>query len=195
MTSDTRVTFELKVETGCSDEEQDQTVQLTGLADHAHLPHLVIFVDHEESKLERTESEERTPEENTREEEATVNYIFGNQDFKRSTSDQVCERQRFAAVFQELGLHMILAPYSVDIGICSGSCSDLSSSAFRASVVTNYGRLLSSIGSGEGDMPQKQPCCIPSKFSGLYLLIRYPDSSIALKLFSDAIVDKCKCSI
>ena len=193
MTSDTRVTFELKMEVGCSDEERDGTVQLTSFGDHAHLTHLVIFVDHKESKLDRMEPEVHTPEESVHE-EATVNYIFGNHDFKRSADAQACERQTFVAVFQDLGLDVILAPYSADIGICNGSCSDLSSLEFRASVITNY--VLSQLGSGEGDMPQKnQPCCIPSKFRGLYLLITYPDKSIALRFFPDAIVAKCKCTI
>ena len=201
MTPDAQIVFELTIEAGCSTEGQVPMVQLPGLAEHEHQTHLVIFVDRKESKIDRKEPEINTPEQSRHEETVFLQYLFRNYDFKRSTGtasgSELCERQAFDAVFNDLGLDVILAPYSADIGACSGSCSHLSSSVFRASVLTNYALLLqSAIGSGEADVPQtKQPCCVPSKFSGLYLIIRYPDATVALRFFPDAVVAKCKCTI
>ena len=74
----------------------------------------------------------------------------------------------------------ILAPQSVDIGECVGSCSALHH-------YTNYDLLRRLIGK-----EVQEPCCVPAKLRPIPLLIR-TDSGVQINSFEDLRVAECGC--
>ena len=123
-----------------------------------------------------------------------------NQDRRRrQASEQPCGIEDFEVVFEDLDLDYILAPHSYNARQCSGSCSHQTITA-NGALANNHAKImasakfLSQLKPGEFVKEPKAPCCVPSQYSSMTLII--PDvknGGIKYVVYSHMIVTECKC--
>ena len=126
----------------------------------------------------------------------------------RSTRSIVtkCQRQDHVVTFRDIGLTDIILPHSLNIGKCSGSCSDQKLREHRF-LGTNHARIMSSVWTTQerspalgqtvtSDGPADPPCCVPSTFNpqtALYMDEEGPSFSLHRYFFNDLVVESCGC--
>ena len=124
---------------------------------------------------------------------------------KRSPENN-CARYDHSITFSEIGLTDVLVPTSLNIGKCSGSCSE-STLRGDTSLGTNHARIMSTIKTIQGyspqhglqitsDGPASTPCCVPNSFQQRTPLYMRADSAtlgIRTDYYKDLVVESCSC--
>lgn len=125
------------------------------------------------------------------------------------SADNECQRHNHSVTFGEIGLTNVAFPHSLNIGKCSGSCSDQDLRE-HSSLGTNHARVMSSVRSIQdsspalgqavtSDGPASVPCCVPSVFdpqTPLYMADGDGDSSffsLHRSFFDDLVIQSCGC--
>lgn len=123
---------------------------------------------------------------------------------KRSIKRDACKKENFTIVFADLRLDNILTPRLVNIGRCSGDCSHGAIKLNRY-IATNHAKIIASaktlndrheFNSKNSSMylqSHKDPCCVPTEYKSLFLLLQYTAGALKQQLFPDFIVSKCGC--
>lgn len=116
---------------------------------------------------------------------------------KRSTGE-MCGIEDFEVVFEDLQLTYVYAPYAYNARQCRGSCSHQAISESKK-LVNNHAKImasasvLSQIEPGMFPREPKEPCCVPTKYSPLTLVINHQDSGIKYVVYNHMIVEECEC--
>ena len=124
---------------------------------------------------------------------------------KRS-ADIGCAKHVHMITFSEIGLTNIWIPTSLNIGKCSGSCSE---SILRAqsSLGTNHARVMSAVKYIQDNAPRQgleittngpanTPCCAPESFSPNTTLVVQDDTAtfgIHRDYYKDLVIESCSC--
>ena len=158
-------------------------------------PFLVVFADNEETKNILLKNEEAAV--NGEDDEPDINDIVPLGDVsKRSASSGRCSRSDYIVDLHELGLVQVIAPRQVNISQCSGLCSH---SILRqySSLGTNHAKIMASIyaQTSLGQEPGiTQPCCVPTEYVPVYLILQSPDRTVTgLKTYNNFVATKCGC--
>ena len=122
------------------------------------------------------ETEEETEEEEIEEEE--------------EEQEEVCGRKNFTINFSDFGLPFIIYPDSVDIGMCSGACTDY----LLMQQGNNYAKLMSRVLARQLSMtdPASSFCCVPVSYSSLEVLIQLP-AEVRITSVNNFKIDSCGC--
>ena len=124
---------------------------------------------------------------------------------KRSP-DNNCARYDHSVNFSKIGLTDVLVPISINIGKCSGSCSE-STLRGDTSLGTNHARIMSTIKTIQdyspnhglqitSDGPASTPCCVPDSFDQRTALYMRDDSAtlgIRRDYYKDLVIASCSC--
>lgn len=115
----------------------------------------------------------------------------------------VCKMENFTVNFFDLGLGSIVKPLSVNIGRCSGDCSH-GTIKLRRLIATNHAKIIAtakvlndrrgfkSTNSSMYSQSHRNPCCVPTEYNAIFLLIKKPDS-FRHQLYPEFIVSRCGC--
>ncbi len=121
---------------------------------------------------------------------------------RRRKQASTCERQNFVVNFTQLFLDNIAWPAVLDIGQCSGDCSNYGISGHN--LATNHARIIStakylhdidgflSTNSSMLYQRHKNACCTPIRYSSTYLILSYA-GSYKSELFPNMKVTECSC--
>ena len=116
----------------------------------------------------------------------------------RRSPFESCNVEDFTIVFRDLGLKHIIAPYSYNVRQCSGSCSHTAIKR-NPRVASNHAKVMASAHLVAVVYPDlymddpEEPCCVPTQYSSLNLLIQHQNSALELSIFPDFVVEKCGC--
>lgn len=117
---------------------------------------------------------------------------------KRDTSEAACTIEDFKVVFRDLRINYVYAPYSYNARQCRGSCSH-NMLGSRGQLANNHAKIMASakLMSDRKLAPflqePKGPCCVPTKYSALTLVIPQQDGSIKFVVYSHMTVEECRC--
>lgn len=118
---------------------------------------------------------------------------------RRQANYQPCRVEDFEVVFGDLNLDYILAPHSYNARQCSGSCSHQTITT-NGALANNHAKImasaavLSQLKPGKFVKEPKVPCCVPSKYSSMTLIIpNVKQGGIKYVVYSHMIVTECKC--
>ena len=156
---------------------------------------LLVFVSDEENKeIMRQEKEQNNNMADSQEESRVrTSRSVGS-------STPVCQREDFLVQFSDLQLHYILAPVFYNAYRCSGSCSHEVLSA-NDHLGTNHAKLMASA-KLVNEIPDnnivfqkkpRDPCCSPTKYDSLPLLISRGMDSLEVVPYPAMIVSECGC--
>ena len=149
-------------------------------------PHLLVFTDSDNHKNSRPQHRE------TRD--------------KRS-SDEGCARRDHPITFSDIGLEDVWIPRTLNIGKCTGSCSE-STLRQHSSLGTNHARVMATVRYIQDNIPTQGerittsgianiPCCVPQSFyQGTPLIMKEGDgATIAFRTdyYKDLVVKTCSC--
>ena len=123
---------------------------------------------------------------------------LGEPQRRRRSTFKSCDVEDFSVSFRDLGLEHIIAPYSANIRQCSGSCSHTAIKR-NPSIASNHAKVMASahlVSLLNGDLytnDPEEPCCVPTKYSSINLLIQHRNLALELSIFPDFIVETCGC--
>lgn len=109
-----------------------------------------------------------------------------------------CGIEDFKVVFSDLHINYVYAPYSYNAKQCKGSCSH-STLGSKSALANNHAKIMAGAAAVAEREPHKflrepnGPCCVPTKYSALTLVIPKPDGSITYSLYSHMVVTECRC--
>lgn len=117
---------------------------------------------------------------------------------RKRQASSACHLEDFEIVFHDLNLNYVLVPARYNARQCSGSCSHHTFSSNRY-LANNHGKIMASAKllsqlkpSMFGDAP-KGPCCVPTKFSALSLLVPAEDMSLRFVTYMHMVAKGCHC--
>jgi len=115
---------------------------------------------------------------------------------KRST-DGGCYRHNITIDFKTIGLSYILSPISFNTKICLGLCS-FDYLQLNPSKGNNHAQIMAALATYPELVPSnsttpENPCCVPTKFTGIYLMELEIDDTIDIKFYDDLVVTDCGC--
>ena len=148
-------------------------------------PILVIFANDDELKARKSKMRDRK---------------------RRSLESDSCTRHDYPIIFHNLGLTDVWFPYFLNIGKCSGSCSE-STLRYQTTLSTNHARVMSTIRLIQDVAPShgesittsglaSAPCCVPASFSPNTALVILEDSNLITfrtDYYKDLVVETCSC--
>ena len=117
---------------------------------------------------------------------------------RKRDATEPCGIEDFKVVFEDLEINYVYSPYAYNARQCRGSCSH-NTLGSRGHLANNHAKIMASAESVAKREPDtflqdpKGPCCVPTKYSALTLVIPQADRSIQFVLYSHMIVDECKC--
>ena len=154
-------------------------------------PLMLVFLDNKEVK-EKLRKEEEQAEIVGQEKDIT--QLEGGR-AKRALDG--CKLENFTINFAELRLDNILSPHSANIRMCTGSCSH-TFIKLNSNTATNHAKMMASTYALHKLNPaefegSREPCCVPTMYDPLFLLMQHHDQSIELNLYPDFLVKKCGC--
>ena len=152
---------------------------------------LVYLSDEHIKEIVRNETQPNSVEEEDKSD------IAGLQRNKRSTNHQ-CSMENFYVNFNDLQLHYVLAPSAYNAKQCRGSCSH-STVSINSHLANNHAKIMASakkLSEIRSDIQflnaPKGPCCVPTKYSSLTLVIP-KGQSIEYVVYPHMIVEECRC--
>jgi hypothetical protein len=113
---------------------------------------------------------------------------------KRHTSNS-CSRSNFTVNLIALGVPHIVWPLEINIFKCSGICN----LATLSKLGTNHAKIMAHVHNQQQLSPQPSvtatyPCCVPTKYNTVYLLIQAEDhTATGVKSFNELIASECGC--
>lgn len=116
---------------------------------------------------------------------------------KRGTTEP-CGIEDFKVVFKDLKIDYVYSPYGYNAKQCRGSCSHHTLGS-HGHLANNHAKIMASAELVARTKPDtflhdpKGPCCVPTKYSALTLVIPQADGSIQFVMYSHMIVDECRC--
>ena len=118
---------------------------------------------------------------------------------KRSAGNDFCAIEDFTVNFHDLQLYYVLVPHSYNAKRCAGSCSHTMLTR-RGQAGTNHAKIMASAKAVSQAYPSvtfrhppRDPCCIPTKYKSLSLLVTRGEGIIELEVYPAMIVEECGC--
>lgn len=113
-------------------------------------------------------------------------------DYGSTPQLEACHLEKLVVDFEDLNLHFISKPRTVNIGQCVGYCPDIS-----GSYTNTYYRIMELLHSRHSHNT-KQPCCVPIEYSSLQVLLWRFDPKLRqyqahIDTLENAQVTKCGC--
>ena len=151
-------------------------------------PFLVVFGDNEETKeaLRKQKEEEVV--------EGEMQVYDGP--LKRSTSTHShssCQISSYILDFHEFGLTHVIQPRSIDISKCSGICNG---EHVINRLGTNHAKMMANSYNqqmlSEEPVTATVPCCVPTKYETVVLLVR-DNSALFITCLSSLKATECRC--
>lgn len=135
-----------------------------------------------------------------------TNHTTSHKDNNRSkrTTENECQKQDYMITFSEIQLNNVFLPLSLNIGKCTGLCSE-DILRENSDLGTNHARTMSSIKAiqeyqpSHGDIvapsgPANAPCCVPKSFEPrTSLYIEGDDGTLSMHYFNDLMIQSCGC--
>lgn len=121
----------------------------------------------------------------------------GSERRKRGATE-ACGIEDFKVVFRDLKINYVYSPYSYNARQCRGSCSH-NTLGSRGELANNHAKIMASAELVAETNPYaflhdpKGPCCVPTRYSALTLVIPQHDGSIKFVVYSHMIVNECRC--
>lgn len=117
---------------------------------------------------------------------------------KRNTGN-FCAIEDFTVNFHDLQLYYILVPFQYNAKRCTGSCSH-TMLARRGQAGTNHAKIMASAKAVSQVYPSvvfrhppRDPCCVPTKYKSLSLIVTRGEGIIELEVYPAMIVEECGC--
>ena len=153
-------------------------------------PMLLVYLSDEQLKAEiQQEADPQPPGENIEVEERK----------KRTLSKDGCRLEDFTVNFHNIDLIYVLAPYEYNARQCIGSCAH-SVLRHRGSIATNHAKIMASAVAIRNynpltpfRQPPTDPCCVPSKYGSLSLLILDDINELNYAVYPTMSVLACGC--
>lgn len=117
---------------------------------------------------------------------------------RKREATEACGIEDFKVVFRDLKINYVYSPYSYNARQCRGSCSH-NTLGSRGELANNHAKIMASAELVAENNPYtflhdpKGPCCVPTKYSALTLVIPQLDGSIKFVVYSHMIVEECRC--
>ena len=159
-------------------------------------PLMLVFLDNKEVKERLRKEEEQVIADEIAGQESDITRLEEER-AKRTAYLDGCRLENFTINFADLKLDNILSPHSTNVRMCTGSCSH-TFIKLNSKTATNHAKMMASSYALHQLNPDefqgsREPCCVPTKYDPLFLLMQHRDQSIELNLYPNFIVKKCGC--
>ena len=117
---------------------------------------------------------------------------------QRRSADSACQVSDFQVKFADLDLDYILVPTSYNARQCKGSCSHRTVSK-NGYLANNHAKLLASASLLAESKPElfrvqpEAPCCVPSQYASMTVIVQRPGGSLKYVMYSHMVVKECRC--
>ena len=103
-----------------------------------------------------------------------------------------CSLYNYTVTFSDIGVDYVLAPETVNVGGCSGSCATSYQRSMPPGTVTNHASVIAAADGLQKE--SSQGCCSPLRYQPIYLMVVNSEAILRVQLFTDMVVSTCGCS-
>jgi hypothetical protein len=117
---------------------------------------------------------------------------------RKRAATEACGIEDFRVVFTHLKINYVYAPFSYNAKQCRGSCSH-NTLISQGHLANNHAKIMASADLVAERRPKafqhdpKGPCCVPTRYSPMTLVVPQHDGSVKNEIYSHMVVEECRC--